>query len=51
MTHGPSLKTDFELLDEEVFAAPDRLSPDDCLEEIGTDWRWPSSPFDPEDER
>ena len=49
MTHGPNLKSECELLDEEAFAAPERLSPDDCLDQIGQDWRWNATPFDPED--
>ena len=27
------------LLDEEIWDAPDRLSADECLDEIGADWR------------
>jgi hypothetical protein len=42
---------DCDLLDEEVWAAPDRLSPEDCFEQVGADWRWPSAPADPEDDR
>jgi|GEM_PF-4324918 len=44
-------KSDFELLDEEAFAVPDRLTPEDCFEHLGTDWRCSSAPADPEDER
>lgn len=39
-----------ELLDEEVWAAPERLSPDDCFDELGNDWRRPVAPCDQEDE-
>lgn len=27
------------LLDSEIWDAPDRLSADECLDEIGADWR------------
>lgn len=36
---------DFEetdILDAEVWAAPDRLSEDECLDQIGCDRGWPS---------
>lgn len=37
---------ELELLDEEAWFAPERLSADDCLEHLGADWRWPSAPQD-----
>ena len=39
-----------ELLDEEVWAVPERLSPDDCFDQLGGDWRGLVAPRDPEDE-
>ncbi len=39
------------LLDEEVWAAPERLSADDCFDHLGSDWRSSAAPHDPEDER
>ncbi|HEY1073821.1 MAG TPA: hypothetical protein VGE49_12950, partial [Brevundimonas sp.] len=39
-----------ELLDEEAWAAPERLTPDDCFDQLGSDWRRPAAPGDPEDE-
>ena len=39
-----------ELLDEEAWAAPERLTPDDCFEQLGSDWRRPAAPGDQEDE-
>ena len=39
-----------ELLDEEAWAAPERLTPDDCFEQLGRDWRRPAAPGDQEDE-
>lgn len=50
MTPKSVMKTELELLDEEAFAVPERLSAEDCLDQIGTDWRWPSAPSDWEDE-
>lgn len=38
------------LLDEETWAAPERLTPDDCFDHLGSDWRGPVRPHDPEDE-
>jgi hypothetical protein len=37
------------LLDEEAWAAPDRLSADDCFDHLGGDWRSSAAPDDPED--
>ncbi|WP_409018604.1 hypothetical protein [Brevundimonas vesicularis] len=37
---------ELELLDEEAWFVPERLSADDCLEQLGADWRWPSAPRD-----
>ncbi|WP_248601212.1 hypothetical protein, partial [Brevundimonas diminuta] len=37
------------LLDEEAWAAPDRLSADDCFDHLGGDWRSSAAPHDPED--
>lgn len=31
-----------EILDEEAWAAPDRLSEEECLDQIGRDRAWPS---------
>ncbi|MGH7027239.1 hypothetical protein, partial [Brevundimonas sp.] len=39
-----------ELLDEEAWAAPERLTPDDCFDQLGSDWRRPAAPGDQEDE-
>ncbi|MEN5146075.1 hypothetical protein [Brevundimonas diminuta] len=39
------------LLDEEAWAAPERLSADDCFDQLGSDWRSSAAPHDPEDER
>lgn len=39
------------LLDEETWAAPDRLSADDCFDHLGGDWRSSAAPHDPEDEQ
>jgi len=39
-----------ELLDEEVWAAPERLTPDDCFDQLGNDWRRPAALGDQEDE-
>lgn len=39
------------LLDEEAWAAPERLSADDCFDHLGSDWRSSAAPHDPEDER
>ena len=39
-----------DLLDEEAWAAPERLTPDDCFDQLGSDWRWPAAPVDQEDE-
>ncbi|MNE17653.1 hypothetical protein D3C80_1106410 [compost metagenome] len=39
-----------ELLDEEAWAAPERLTPDDCFDHLGSDWRRPAAPHDQEDE-
>lgn len=38
-----------ELLDEETWAAPERLTADDCFDHLGGDWRRPSTAGDPED--
>lgn len=47
----PPLPNELEaLLDEETWAAPERLSPDDCFDHLGSDWRGPVAPHDPEDE-
>ena len=40
-----------ELLDAEVWDAPDRLSPDDCLIQTGPDWRWTGGETDLEDDQ
>lgn len=39
-----------ELLDMEVWSAPERLSPDDCFDQLGADWRRPTAPQDQEEE-
>lgn len=39
-----------ELLDEEAWTAPERLSPDDCFDQLGADWRRPTAPLDQEEE-
>lgn len=40
MSHSPSEDQLSDLLlDPEIWDAPDRLSADECLDEIGADWR------------
>lgn len=31
---------EIDLPDEDIWTAPDRLSPDEGLSEAGADWRW-----------
>lgn len=50
MTQAQTQKSELELLDEDVFAAPERLSPQDCFDQLGGDWRWPSAFSDAEGE-
>lgn len=38
-----------DLLDEETWAAPERLTTDDCFEHLGGDWRRPSTACHEED--
>ena len=33
-----------------LLTAPERLSPDDCFDELCSDWRRPAAPGDQEDE-
>lgn len=47
----PALDELEALLDEEAWAAPERLSSDDCFDHLGGDWRGPVRPHDPEDEQ
>ena len=52
MTH-PSMPDDALsdlLLDQDIWDAPDRLSADECLDEIGADWRRSAAQYNNTDE-
>jgi len=47
----PALDALEALLGAGTWSAPESLSSDDCFDHLGSDWRGPARPHDPEDEQ